>query len=114
MTTMRKSWLEYLLWTIAALLLGVGYMHLILGFAPEQTNSLSFLIAKIYFFALLYVGGIVGAIVAALFVLLDIFYLKKKYQPSTHMFTIRALSMLFILIVVATLHYLLEKTFDVI
>lgn len=114
MTTIRKSWLEYLLWTAAALLLGVGYMHLILGSAPEQTNSLSFLIAKIYFFALLYVGGIVGSILAVLFILVDIFYLKRKWQSSTHFFAIRAISMLFILVVVATLHYLLEKTFDVI
>ncbi|MBN7827966.1 hypothetical protein, partial [Bowmanella dokdonensis] len=60
--------LEYLIWTIAALLLGMGYMHLILGSAPEETNSLSFLIAKIYVFALLYVGGIVGAILAVLFI----------------------------------------------
>ncbi|MBN7818747.1 hypothetical protein [Bowmanella yangjiangensis] len=106
--------LEYLLWAVAALLLGVGYMHLILGSAPEQTSSLSFLIAKIYFLALLYVGGIVGAILAVFFILFDVFYLKRKWQSSTHFFTIRAASMLFILMVVATLHYLLEKTFDVI
>ncbi|WP_102795829.1 hypothetical protein [Bowmanella denitrificans] len=111
---MRKSLLEYLPWTLAALLLGVSYMHLILGSAPEQTSSLSFLISQLYLFALLYVGGAVGSILAVLFILFDVFYLQRNWQLSRHFFTIRAISMLFILVVVATLHYLLEKTFDVI
>ncbi|WP_319381730.1 hypothetical protein [Thiomicrorhabdus sp.] len=111
---MLKRIFEYVLWTIAALLLGIGYMYLILGPAPEETSLVSFTTSKLYFFGMLYVGSIIGAILAVLFILFDVFYLKRKWQQSKHLFLKRVISMLFLLAGVGVLHYLLEKTFDVI
>lgn len=111
---MLKRIFEYTLWTIAALLLGMGYMYLILGPTPEETSLVSFTTSKLYFFGMIYVGSIIGAILATLFILLDIFYLKSKWQQSQHSLLKRVMSMLLLLAGVAILHYLLEKTFDVI
>ena len=115
---MLKRIFEYVLWTIAALLLGMGYMCLIftltLGQIPEETSLISFIISKLYVFGVIYVGAIIGAILAALFILLDVFYLKRKWQQSKHFFLKRVISMLFLLVGVAALHYLLEKIVDVI
>jgi hypothetical protein len=111
---MLKRVLEYVLWTLAALLLGVGYMYLILGSVPEETTVISFIFSKIYYIGLFQVGGIIGSILAVIFILFDLFYLKRKWQPSKQLFRIRVFSMLGILVVIGVLHYLLEKTFDVI
>jgi len=111
---MLKIITEYVLWTIASLFLGVGYMYLLLGPAPEDTDTISFIVSKIYFIGLFQVGGTIGAILAVLFILFDVFYLKGNWQSSPQFFKIRALSMLVILVVLAVVHYLLEKTFDVI
>lgn len=111
---MLKRIFEYVLWTIAALLLGIVYMYLIIGPAPEENGLVTFTTSKLYFFGMLYVGSIIGAILAALFIPLDVFYLKRKWQNSQHAFLKRAVSMLFLLAGVGVLHYLLEKTFDVI
>ncbi|GLQ07014.1 hypothetical protein [Sneathiella chinensis] len=110
---MGKVILEYGLWTMGALLLGIGYMYLVLGSAPEVTNTLSFFISKIYFIGLFHVGGIIGSILAITFILFDALYLKRKSQPSKPRFTIRAISMLLILVILGASHYLLEKVFDV-
>lgn len=111
---MLKKILGYVLWALAALFLGIGYMYLILGSAPEETTVVSFIVSKIYFIGLFQVGGIIGAILAVVFIVFDVFYLKKKYEPSKPPLIIRVFSMLVILVVLGTLHYLLEKTFDVI
>ncbi|WP_321323639.1 hypothetical protein [Thiomicrorhabdus sp.] len=115
---MLKRIFEYVLWAIAAFLLGMGYIFLlftfILGEIPEETSLISFVTLKLFIFGVIYVGSTFGVILAALFILLDVFYLKRKWQKSKHFFLKRVISLLLLLIVVAVLHYLLEKTFDVI
>ncbi len=111
---MLKRVLEYVLWALAAQLLGIGYMYLVLGSVPDDTTLISFIFSKIYFIGLVQVGGTIGAILAVIFILFDLFYLKRKWPPSKSLFGIRFLSMLVILLVIGIIHYLLEKTFDVI
>ncbi|XPV70538.1 MAG: hypothetical protein ACNI25_08120 [Halarcobacter sp.] len=115
---MGKLILEYALWTVIALILGIGYMYLlsylIAGPTPEETSILSFVYSKMHFFGVFFVGGIIGAILAILFILFDLFYLKKKCNSSKYMFLKRGISMLLILVILAFLHYFLEKILDVI
>ncbi|MBO6826809.1 MAG: hypothetical protein JJ879_11455 [Sneathiella sp.] len=111
---MVKTTLEYTLWALVALFLGIGYMFLLLGSAPEETTVISFMMSKIYYIGLFQVGGIIGAILAAVFIGFDVLYLKKKYAPSKPKIKVRAFSLLVILGALAVIHYLLEKTFDVI
>jgi Mg2+/Co2+ transporter CorB len=62
----------------------------------------------------MHIGLAIGAIVATFFILLDAFYLKKKWASSNSLFSLRATALLLIFVVVGTLHYLLEKIWDVI
>jgi hypothetical protein len=110
----RKPILEYALWTMAALLLGIGYMYLILGPTPEETGILSFAFSKIRLFGLLLMGVAIGSILTTLFILLDVYYLKRKWKSSRHIFLIRTTAMLLILLILGALHYLLEKPLNVI
>jgi len=113
---MGKLILEYALWTVIALIFGIGYMYLIFltfgGSFEEETNVVSFIYSKMIFFGLLYMGLAIGSILAVLFIILDIFYLKRKLKYFKHKFIIRVFFMLFILAFMSPIHYLLEKTLD--
>ncbi|MEZ4970239.1 MAG: hypothetical protein R2814_11420 [Flavobacteriaceae bacterium] len=106
--------LEYALWTMAALLLGMGYMYFILGSIPEATNAWNFFLGQIYLFALIRIGLLIGGIVALLFILFDVLYLKRKPIATMNSFLIRVISMLLITGIVGVIHYILEKYLDVI
>ncbi len=106
--------LGYALWTMAALLLGIGYMYLVLGPLPEATNLWNFFFGKLYVFGLLRMGLIIGSIVTILFIMLDVFLIDKKKISGTNKVWARMLALCIVLAVVATVHYLLEKTIDII
>lgn len=111
---MAKVIFHYVLWTLAALILGVGYMWMILGPAPEETDLLSFLFSRLQLWGLMHIGLAIGAIVAALFILFDSLYLKKKCAPSSPKFSVRAIALFLIFLLVGAVHYLLEKPLDLI
>lgn len=114
----RRNWskmvLVYALWTMAALLLGIGYMYLVLGPMPEATNLWDFFFGKLYVFGLFRIGLIIGGIVATLFIVLDVFLINKKKIFGTNKLWVRVLALWMIMAVVVTVHYLLEKTIDLI
>lgn len=114
----RQKWAktiwEYALWTMAALLLGMGYMYLVLGPPPEPTNTWNFFLGKIYLFGLVRIGLVVGGIVAVLFIIFDAFFIKRKWALSKNKLGIRIIALLILLVLVAMLHYLLEKTINLI
>ena len=114
----RRKWtkiiLEYVSWTMVALPLGIGYMYLVLGPLPEATNLWGFFFGKIYLFGLVRIGLIIGGIVAILFILLDVFWINKRQIFSKYKVVVRMLALLLITAFVATIHYLLEKTIDLI
>ncbi len=63
---------------------------------------------------LLYVGSIIGAIVAVLYILFDIFYLKKKLENNSRPRLIRFITIIIITTIVGVTHYILEKVVDII
>ena len=109
-----KQILAYLGWTVLALLLGITYMRVVLGQADEPSTGFLHIFDIIYDIALVYVGLIIGSIIALLFILIDAFYLKKKLKNSTKSTSIRFFMLLMITIVVGITHYVLEKVIDVI
>lgn len=113
--TLLKQLPSYLCWICIAILFAYGYMFLILGPKPEPSNGFLGMISFIvYHVALLKVGPIIASIIAGVYLLVDIFYLKKKYNPLSNKIIIRFLVMLTITIVVGIIHYMLEKVIDVI
>ncbi|MDH7447575.1 hypothetical protein [Aquimarina sp. 2201CG14-23] len=109
-----KQILVYLIWTITALLLGIGYMRIVLGPNKASTEGLWYLLHIFFDLGLFYVGLVIGVVIAFLFILLDVFYLKKKLKNSIKSNVIRFGFLLVITVFVAVIHYVLEKVVDII
>lgn len=111
---MVKRILNYLGWTLIGILLGIFYMRIVLGpVSKSETSEFTFL-NSIHDFVLLYVGAIIGSIIALLFILLDIFFLKKRLQNNSNPFLIRLVILIALAIIVGTFHYFLENIANVI
>jgi len=100
-----KQILAYLIWIVVALLLGIGYMWILLGPNEPSTGFLHLFDDFVYDLVLVYVGLITGSIIALLFI-----QLKNNIKSTI----IRFLLLLVITIVVGVTHYILEKVVDVI
>lgn len=109
-----KQSVIYLIWIALALLCGIIYMRIVLGAAPETSRD-AFSFSKLFYnLALYHVGIRIGGFIAALFVLFNLIYLKKKLKNNRKSTYIRFLVLLCISIIVGVTHYILEKVIDVI
>jgi hypothetical protein len=109
-----KQIIGYAIWIMVSLLLGFCHMYIVLGPRGEPSTGLLHLIDVFYTFGLFHVGIRIGLIIALLFVLLDVFYLKKKLENNIKSTGIRFMILLVITGIVATIHYILEKVIDII
>ena len=109
-----KQIVTYAIWTVVAILLGIGYMRIVLGPNEITSEGLWYLVHIFFDFGLLYIGTTIGLIIAILFTLLNIFYLKKKLKNNIQATGIRFLFLLVITVLVGFIHYILEKVIDVI
>lgn len=109
-----KQLLTYLIWTSLSLLLGIGYMRIVLGSNNTSKDGLGYLFHLFYSWGLFHVGLVVGLVIAFLFILVDFFYLKKRFKKKDKLIIVRFGSLLTLTIVVAAIHYILEKVIDVI
>ncbi|MFI1770327.1 hypothetical protein [Thalassobellus citreus] len=89
-------------------------MRLVLGANDVSKEGVGYLYYLFYNWGLVNVGLIVGLVIAVLFILFDVFYLKKKLKWYKHSWAIRFVLLLTISFVVAIIHYVLEKVIDVI
>ena len=89
-------------------------MRIVLGPIEMPSEGFGFLLSVFYVHGLFYVGLIIGSIIAFLFILLDIFYLKKKLKHHSKKTSIRFILILVITACVSIIHYVLEKVIDVI
>ncbi|MEB2777372.1 hypothetical protein SYJ56_18805 [Algoriphagus sp. D3-2-R+10] len=106
--------MEYTLWFIASVTLGIYYMYLILGPPLEPDSLITIVGNEIYFFALTRVGFIIGSIVFILFLLVDTTLLKSHLKSFLPQLPVRIVSLLALTVMVGMIHYLLEKTLDLI
>lgn len=109
-----KYILAYLFWTLLCLFIGIGYMRLVLGANTVSEEGLGYLLHLFYDIGMIQVGLWIGSAIALCFVLLDIFYLRKKLKNNPKRTVIRLAVLLMITVLVAIVHYLLEKIIDVI
>ncbi|MEO9894682.1 hypothetical protein [Aurantibacter sp.] len=109
-----KQILVYLIWIVVAILLGICHMYFVLG--PKETGNgfLQVIGTIIYNYALVHVGLYIGAIIALVFILLDVFYLKKKLSQHKIATITRFAILVLIAVVIGVTHYVLEKVIDVI
>ena len=109
-----KHILAYLFWTLLSLFIGIGYMRLVLGTNTVSKEGLGYLLHLFYDIGMIQVGLWVGSAIALCFVLLDVFYLRKKLKNKTKRTVIRLAVLLIITVLVVLIHYILEKVIDII
>lgn len=109
-----KRILTYLIWTIIAFLFAFGYVLIILGSKPEFTGILQVIFDAFYIYAFIYIVPIIGSLIALSFILIDIFYLKKRLKSKKYPIIIRLFIITGITILIGIIHYILEKVIDVI
>ncbi|WP_347374616.1 hypothetical protein [Aequorivita sp. Q41] len=109
-----KHILTYLFWILLSLCIGIGYMRLLLGSNTVSEEGLGYLLHLFFDIGMIQVGLWVGSVIASCFVLLDVFYLRKKLKNNSKKTIIRLVVLLMISVLVAIVHYLLEKVIDVI
>ncbi|MCG8183455.1 hypothetical protein [Tenacibaculum piscium] len=106
---------DYFFWVILSLLSGIGYMRIVLGAKPKSSSiGILNVFDWIYDVVLFHVGLSIGSIIALLYVILDVFYLKKKFKNKAKLTRIRFLFFSIIVIIVGVIHHVLEKIIDVI
>ena len=110
-----KQILAYLFWIGISFVTAFGYVRILIGSEPDSSNGfLEFISLLIHRVAIMKLVPIIGIIIAVLYILTDIFYLKKKLKNHSKGRTIRFLAIMLITIVVGIIHYMLEKVIDII
>lgn len=108
-----KQILIYLLWYLVALFFGFLHMRIMLGPKPEYNAGILSMFNWVYEAALIVSTSIMGSIIAVLFILFDLFYLRKKLSGNPRHLITRIAIMVAIALMVIGLHYLHDYIFDV-
>lgn len=111
-----KSIFHYFLWLLLSLVVGIIYMRLLLGEIPNKGSYDSFgiFLNLFYTYGILYIGLILGTIIAVLFISIDFLILRKKLNTNKNSLLIRISTLLLITIIVGIVHSILEKNIDLI
>ncbi|PPK92530.1 hypothetical protein LY01_02931 [Nonlabens xylanidelens] len=109
-----KQILIYLLWYLVALFLGFLHMRIMLGPQPEYNDGILSIFNWVYEAALIVSTSIMGSIIAVLFILFDLFYLRKKLSGKPHHLITRLAVMVVIALIVIGFHYLHDFIFNVV
>ncbi|EZH73414.1 hypothetical protein ATO12_15860 [Aquimarina atlantica] len=113
MKTMKQL-VTYIVWMILSLALGIVYMRILLGPNKVPSEGLWYLFHIFYNLGLLHIGARIGGVIALLFIISDVFYLKKKLKNNIQATLTRFMLLLGIAMIVGGVHYILEKVVDVI
>lgn len=91
-------------------------MRLLLGEIPDEEsyNGFGFFLNLFYSYGIIYVGSIIGGIIALLFIVTDVFILKKRLSNTPKSALVKIAILLVISLLVFILHYFLEKVIDII
>lgn len=109
-----KQITKYILWSILSIFIAISYLTFIIKPYELSTEGIDFLLFVFYGHGIFFVGSIIGLVIAFLFVLLDVFYLRKKLVNKKNSMLIRFSVLLVISVFIVVLHYLLEKAIDLI
>lgn len=89
-------------------------MRIVLGPSPEPSTGFIKMLDWTYGIAMVFVGTIIGGIVALIYILIDVFYLKKRLENNSKRTIICLLIIMIITLIVGTTHYICEKVIDII
>ncbi len=105
---------NYIPWFVFALIIGIGYMFLLLK--PHQTIDSDFgFIQEVFLgYGTVGIGALIGVFIALLFILIDRKIIKTQQLSRTSIITKRVLLIVLVVTIVIALHYILEKWLDLI
>lgn len=111
--------LSYLPWIFLSLASGLTYLRLLAGPNPVPKKGLWYIMHMFIKISYLRLGVCMGGVIALIFIVTDIYFIKPKIGTSLNISTwqataLRILCLLAITIIVAVVHYVLEKVIDVI
>ena len=109
-----KQLFNYCFWAVMSFLAAFGCMRIMLGPRPESSKGFMRIFDFIYDIVMIELVPIIGGIIAFLYILIDIVYLKKKLKNNSKSILLRFLTIIIITLIVGTTHYLLEKVIDII
>jgi len=108
-----KQVLNYVHWVLLCFLIGIGYVRIIVGPKDKKLDGV-FIYDLLYDYVFLYAVPVIGGIIAILFIIIDYFYLKRKFKSNKRLILNRFLLLIIITISLGGIHYFLEKVIDII
>ena len=109
-----KKVLGYLPWILLSYIIAFVYMSLLTGRLWGNVTGIDVLLDRFFFFGMLPIVMAIGTIIALLFILTDIFYIKTKLAALPNKIAVRFSYILLITFIVFFCHYYLEKVIDII
>ena len=109
-----KQIVRYIPWIIISMVLGISYIRFVLIPFDIPKEGIWYVLYMFYNMGIFYAGSILGILIALLYILTDVFYLKEKLRDHKWSIGIRFGFLLIVTLVVIGVHYILEKVIDVI
>jgi uncharacterized membrane protein YjjP (DUF1212 family) len=106
-----KTITNYLIWLLISTFSGMGCMRIELGMPNEATGFFAIL-NGLDESIMIWIGGFIGLISFIPFVLIDIYYIKRKIETRPIQNVIRMFTVIILTIIITLIHYVLEFTLN--
>ena len=87
--------------------IGIGWMRLIVG-PPSSSSLVEGIFSSIGQLVVYYVGSIIGLVAMVIFILIDVFYIKRRIEQRSKRNLIRIVMLIGAVVFVSINEYLLE------
>jgi integral membrane sensor domain MASE1 len=89
----------------------MGCMRIELG-KPTKATGFLVIFNGLYEFIIIWIGGFIGLVSFVPFVLIDLYYIKRKIETKLNQNIIRIVTVLILSAIVTLIHYVLEFVLD--
>ncbi|OUL60535.1 hypothetical protein [Flavobacterium sp. AJR] len=103
--------IKYVIWLLLSILSGMVWMRIELG-KPIDATSFFSIFNALYGFIIIWIGGFIGLVSFIPFVLIDLYYIKRKIQTKLNQNIARILAIIILSGIITLIHYVLEFTLD--
>ena len=99
--------IQNLIWLFLSVFSGMGWMRIELG-KPINSTGFFAIFNGLDVFIMICIGGVIGLISFVPFVLLDLWYIRRKIETKLNQNIIRILSIIILSAIITVIHYVLE------
>jgi hypothetical protein len=103
--------IKYLIWLFLSVFSGMGWMRIELGKPIKATGFFS-IFNGLDESIIIWIGGFIGLISFIPFVLIDLYYIKRKIETRLNQNIARILTVFILTGIVTLIHYVLEFKLD--